>query len=200
MIRRIRYSSHDWAANTVGIRAMLDDDYEPEPITPEEPWISVFCTELSNYDPEASPLLFRIVAEASKPVVPIPADPFVYLSNEDPTMHIQGAFSEFAPLCASNNNNQQAALYPSHHHDHKMAAHLKKINHSFSNMKLNLRKPRSHDSAFSSEETVRGDDDLVHKLLRILQLQLHQAMMMASIIINNSHHSNKSMLGAWYEK
>ncbi|KAI7875333.1 hypothetical protein K492DRAFT_168241 [Lichtheimia hyalospora FSU 10163] len=159
LIRRIRYSSHDWAANIVGIRAMLDDDYEPEPITPEEPWISVFCTELSDYDPEASPLLFRIVSEASKPVVPIPADPFVYLSNEDPAMHVQGAFSEFAPLCARNNNHQQDALYPSHHHDHRMAAHLKKINHSFSNMKLNLRKPRSHDSAFSSEETVRGDDD-----------------------------------------
>lgn len=50
IIRRIRRLNSDWASNTAGLRAMLDDEYEPEPVQPEEPWISIFCTQLQQYD------------------------------------------------------------------------------------------------------------------------------------------------------
>ncbi|KAI8148367.1 hypothetical protein BJV82DRAFT_591839 [Fennellomyces sp. T-0311] len=162
LIRKIRYTSSDWASNTTGIRAMLDDDYEPEEIEPEEPWISVFCTHLGDYDANASPLMFRIISEASKPKVPIPADPFAssYLFRKQPTgtaveSQIERAFVEFTPQCT--------VSYDCPERDSKVAplSHFKKINHSLSHMKLNIRKARSQglDSEFSNEETIRVEEE-----------------------------------------
>ncbi|KAG0163416.1 hypothetical protein DFQ28_009196 [Apophysomyces sp. BC1034] len=161
IIRRIRRLNSDWASNTAGLRAMLDDEYEPEPVQPEEPWISIFCTQLQQYDAATtSPILYRIMAEASKPKIPIPADPFAssYLFRDTRKQGVEAqishAFSEFMPLCTLS--------YDFYEKDGKPVpmSHLKKINHSLSHMKLNLRKHRSQgfDSEFSNEETLREDD------------------------------------------
>ncbi|KAF7720655.1 hypothetical protein EC973_006672 [Apophysomyces ossiformis] len=161
IIRRIRRLNSDWASNTAGLRAMLDDEYEPEPVQPEEPWISIFCTQLQQYDANTmSPILYRIMAEASKPKIPIPADPFAssYLFRDNRKQGVEAqishAFSEFVPLCTLS--------YDFYEKDGKPVpmSHLKKINHSLSHMKLNLRKHRSQgfDSEFSNEETLREDD------------------------------------------
>lgn len=159
-IRKIRTSSSDWVANTVGIRAMLDDDYEPEQVEPQEPWIPIFTTQLDQYDPIASPLIYRIVSEASKPKLPIPVDPFassyLFRKNNVVEAQVSHAFSEFASLCTitydiSDKTGKQTNV-----------SHLKKINHSLSNMKLNLRKHRSQaalESQFSNDETLREEDE-----------------------------------------
>ncbi|KAI8384708.1 uncharacterized protein BYT42DRAFT_612393 [Radiomyces spectabilis] len=160
IIRRIKYLNSDWISNAVGLRAMLDDDYEQEPTKIEEPWISIFSTQLQPSDAMASPLLYRIVAEASKPIIPIPADPFAssYLFRATHIeTQIQDAFAEFLPLCMPSyeyyEEDSKQQVSPS------SISHLKKINHSFSHMKLNLRKHRSHgmDSEFSNDETIRED-------------------------------------------
>ncbi|KAI9270775.1 hypothetical protein BDA99DRAFT_596436 [Phascolomyces articulosus] len=194
LIRKIRYTSSDWATNTQGIRAMLDDDYEPEEIEPEEPWISVFCQHLGDYDPNASPLMFRIISEASKPKVPVPADPFAcsYLFQKNaeqtaattPEAQIGRAFTEFTPLCT------MSYECPTIERDSKAAqiSHLKKINHSLSQMKIiNLRKPRSQaglESEFSSEETVRAEEDYDEEYQR--QKQKHVKSMMRRVMKMNS--------------
>lgn len=177
IIHKIKYNGSDWASNTNGIQPMLDDAYPPETEEPEEPWISIFCTDLDekNYDPAASPLLFRILSKACKPQVPVPDDPFAtsYLFQRNNTNTVENqithAFNEFAPLCTASYEHYFVDR------DGKTAAsskHFKKINHSLSHMKINLRKPRSQvmDSEFSNDETIKeesgfstlgGDDDSV---------------------------------------
>ncbi|KAG2227141.1 hypothetical protein INT45_003871 [Circinella minor] len=192
LIRKIQYTNSDWATNTLGIRAMLDDDYEPEEIVPEEPWISVFCTQLSDYDPNASPLMFRIITEATKPKLPVPTDPFAcsYLfQNNDataPESQIAHAFSEFTPLCAvryENHANERGSKATQN-------SHLKKINHSLSQIKIiNLRKPRSQglDSEYSSVETVREEGGYDEAYQR--QKQKHVKSMMRRVMkINSKKH------------
>lgn len=184
LIRKIHRAHSDWVSNTIGIRSMLDNDYEPEPSEPEEPWISIFTTQLNQYDPAASPLLYRIVSEASKPKVPIPADPFAssYLFRKDTGFEsqIHHAFSEFAPLCIPSYDPSSGA---SGDRDGRLAAfsHLRKINHSLSHMKLNLRKPRSH-SNFSSEETIKEEDAKEEEQYVKISKQKHVRSMMKKVI------------------
>ncbi|KAI9492905.1 hypothetical protein BDB00DRAFT_957719 [Zychaea mexicana] len=192
LIRKIEYTSSDWATNTTGIRAMLDDDYEPEQVEPEEPWISVFCTQLGDYDPNASPLMFRIISAASKPKVPVPADPFassyLFQKNNATTTESQigRAFAEFTPVC-----NVSYDL-PGDRDSSKAAqlSHLKKINHSLSQMKINLRKqrPQGYDSEYSSVETVRAEEEYDDEYQRQKQQKHVKSMMRRVMKMNSKKH------------
>lgn len=77
LIQRIKNLNVDWIDFTnVGLRALLDDDFEIEPLPKEDPWISIFKPQLESEDQNASPLLYRIMSHATKIDPPIPADPF----------------------------------------------------------------------------------------------------------------------------
>jgi hypothetical protein len=77
LIQRIKNFNVDWIDFAdVGLRAMLDDDYELEPVPKDEPWISIFASHLDPKDANASPLLYRIMSQATLEEPPVPSDPF----------------------------------------------------------------------------------------------------------------------------
>ncbi|KAG2208100.1 hypothetical protein INT47_010462 [Mucor saturninus] len=149
----------DWIDNTIGVQKLLDNDYDYAPEPPEKPWISIFTsTDLllnPHKDMLASPILYRILKEASKPPEIVSSDPFAasYLFNAAKVFwaerQIREAFTEFIPHQTNTNNLilQDERSNP-----------LKKINHSISHLKLNIKKYRSkHDlleDSFISEDTI----------------------------------------------
>lgn len=163
VVSKTRGSAFDWIENTVGVQSLLDDDYAFAPEPPEKPWISIFTsTDLlmkPHKDMIASPLLFRILREASKPMQVTSSDPFAasYLFNASKIFwaerQIREAFTEFLPSQLYTGNNQQQG--------NNRSNPLKKLNHSISHLKLNIRKYRSkHDlleESFISEDTVVED-------------------------------------------
>ncbi|GAA5807898.1 hypothetical protein MFLAVUS_001278 [Mucor flavus] len=163
VVSRTRGSAFDWIENTVGVQSLLDDDYAFAPEPPEKPWISIFTsTDLlmkPHKDMIASPLLFRILREASKPIQVTSSDPFAasYLFNASKIFwaerQIREAFTEFLPNQLYMGNNQQQG--------NDRSNPLKKLNHSISHLKLNIRKYRSkHDlleESFISEDTIVED-------------------------------------------
>lgn len=174
---KTKWASFDWLDNTVGIRAMLDDDYEFAPDPPEKPWISIFTSSdmiKCHKDMNASPMLYRILREASKPLSShaksLSSDPFAasYLFNKHKIYwaerQIQDAFIEFHP--------QYHHLYTNLGGSHEGGAGaggdrsnpLKKLNHSLSHIKLNIKKYRSrHDlleeSMISENTTIAVIED-----------------------------------------
>ncbi|KAI8068905.1 hypothetical protein BDF21DRAFT_445852 [Thamnidium elegans] len=163
VVSKTKCSAFDWIENTIGVQALLDDDYEFAPEPPEKPWISIFTsTDIlmkPHKDMIASPLLFRILREASKPTQVESSDPFAasYLFNASKIFwaecQIREAFTEFLPSqLYTGNNNQQG---------NDRSNPLKKLNHSISHLKLNIRKYRSkHDlleESFISEDTMVED-------------------------------------------
>ncbi|KAL0077601.1 hypothetical protein J3Q64DRAFT_1849594 [Phycomyces blakesleeanus] len=161
LIRKTKSTTADWVLNLSGVQAMLDDTYAdcgPDP--PEKPWLSIFSTTeelMVNRDSASQPLLFRILMEANKPVVPVPANPFgqSYLFSASQAYQVESclgeAFKEFAALCYSHPMSRQWV--------EKTTSPLAKLNHSISNLKLNIRKIRSrHDIG---EEDIGGVDRFV---------------------------------------
>jgi hypothetical protein len=160
VINRTKWATSDWIDNTIGVQAMLDDDYDLAPEPPEKPWISIFTsTDLlikSHKDMNASSTLYRILWEASKPVPLISSDPFAasYLFNASKIFwaerQIREAFNEFLP-------HQFYTNHPISHETGDRSNPLKKLNHSLSHLKLNIRKYRSkHDlleDSLISEDT-----------------------------------------------
>jgi hypothetical protein len=155
LIKKIRKRNDDWIAHAnVALYTMLEDDYEAEPSNGHsEPYLSIFSKHLDPEQAILSPILFRLVTEASKAIEIIPQDPFAdsYLFNSNKKrLHpfenqISVAFDDFMPLLR--NNTPAAAYYEAAHANEKNAmnnkSHLKIINSSISNMKMNLRKHKS---------------------------------------------------------
>ncbi|KAL9549813.1 hypothetical protein MBANPS3_005032 [Mucor bainieri] len=158
VVIKTKWASFDWLDNTVGIRAMLDDDYEFAPDPPEKPWISIFTSSdmiKCHKDMNASPILYRILREASKPLSAHAksrsSDPFAasYLFNKSKIYwaerQIQDAFIEFHPqyhLYANLNGSHDGSTGALGDRSNP----LKKLNHSLSHIKLNIKKYRSrHD-------------------------------------------------------
>lgn len=162
VVLRTRWTSFDWIENTIGVQKLLDNDYDFAPEPPEKPWISIFTsTDLllnPHKDMLASPILYRILKEASKPAQIVSSDPFAasYLFNAAKIFwaerQIREAFTEFIPHQFNTNNHvlQEDRSNP-----------LKKINHSISHLKLNIKKYRSkHDlleDSFISEDTINEE-------------------------------------------
>jgi hypothetical protein len=157
VVFKTKWSSFDWIENTVGVQAMLDDAYDLAPDPPEKPWVSIFTSteDLVSFHRDMSPVLYRMLREASKPPMETCSDPFAtsYLFNSSKAYwaegQIQEAFSEF------HHDFSNAHLVA---HDDKSNP-LKKLNHSISHLKLNIKKYRSkHDlldeSAFSEDTMV----------------------------------------------
>ncbi|CAO3614212.1 unnamed protein product [Cunninghamella echinulata] len=167
LIQRIKNLNVDWIDFTdVGLRALLDDDFELVPLPKDDPWISIFKPQLESDDQRASPLLYRIMAHATKIDPPIPTDPFAssywFQRHHLPTLQSNGApaFSEFIPLL-------QSAAETLQWQEKQSKTHFKKINHSFSNMKINLRKKQHQtitptESGISSENNTIKDDEKIN--------------------------------------
>jgi hypothetical protein len=168
LIKKIRRRNDDWITHVnVALYAMLENDYEAEPSNAyEEPYLSIFSKHLDPAQAIVSPVLFRLVTEASKAIETIPQDPFAdsYLFNSNKKrLHpienqISVAFDDFMPLLQ---NNTPTAYYEAAHVTEKNVAnnksHLKIINSSISNMKINLRKHRSqgmHCDIITEEQAV----------------------------------------------
>lgn len=147
--KKILQRNFDWTNIThVALYSLLEDDFKPEPTTIQEPYISIFKT-LEPSDAILSPLLYRLVTAATKPIEPVPKDPFEnsYLFKNKTAIEnqIKVAFDDFMPLIQST---------PSHYNEHGNEksssgnkSHLKLINSSISHMKLNLRKHKSQGGA-----------------------------------------------------
>lgn len=184
VVFKIKWASFDWLDNTVGIRAMLDDDYEFAPDPPEKPWISIFTSSdmiKCHKDMNASPVLYRILREASKPLPShaksMSSDPFAasYLFNKTKIFwaerQIQDAFIEFHP---------QYHLYThlNGSHDGGVGAGgdrsnpLKKLNHSLSHIKLNLKKYTSRHDLL--EESMISENTTIAALEEEQQQQQQQ--------------------------
>ncbi|CAO3599628.1 unnamed protein product [Absidia cylindrospora] len=161
LILRIKNFNVDWVdyAN-VGLRALMDDDYELEPVPKDEPWISIFAPQLDPKDANASPLLYRIISQATLEEPPLPSDPFASSywfqhCHSHPLLQTNQnggpAFSEFASLIQSLKNKQLHQRHPNgidgqpnsvqgQEKEKSSKSQLKKINHSLANIKVNLRK------------------------------------------------------------
>lgn len=160
VVSKTKLSSSDWIDNTVELQLLLDDGYNIAPEPPEKPWISIFTASdllmKPHRDMNASPTLFRILREAAKPLRLVSSDPFAasYLFNANKIFwaeqQIRAAFSEFLPHQTYGNNNLL-------HENNDKANPLKKLNHSLSHLKLNIRKYRSRndllEDSFMSEDT-----------------------------------------------
>ncbi|CAO3596683.1 unnamed protein product [Absidia cylindrospora] len=186
LIQRIKSFNVDWIDFAdVGLYALMEDDYALEPVPKDEPWISVFSSHLDPKDATASPLLYRIMSQATLEEPPVPSDPFAssyWFQNRHSHPVLQTnqnggpAFSEFAPLIQAIKDSQQQYQYPlptsQWQQDKEKASksHLQKINHSFSNIKHNLRKrqassPHHHSgledsSGFSNSDEYALSDDI----------------------------------------
>lgn len=157
LIKKIHQRNFDWVQMAdVALYALLEDDYEIIIPPFQEPYISIFSKSLDPTDAILSPILFRLVTAASKPIEPVPRDPFEnsYLFKNKTLIEnqIRVAFDDFKPLLQSTPARyhdpyiNEKTLAPNNHHhtnNHSNKSHLKMINSSISNMKLNLRKHKS---------------------------------------------------------
>lgn len=187
LITKIHKRNYDWVSNAnVALYAMLENDYEPEPADSfAEPYLSIFSKHLDPSHAIQSPVLFRLVTEASKAIEPIPEDPFAdsYLfGGGRKSIHhkarpieaqISVAFDDFMPLLR---NNIASNYYDGHtatqiHHtekgNHGAAAansksHMKIINSSLSHMKLNLRKPKSQGMHHNQHDYIPEESSQQH--------------------------------------
>ncbi|RCI02461.1 hypothetical protein CU098_011435 [Rhizopus stolonifer] len=154
---RKKKASIDWTDHILGVQSMLDNDYDLIPEPPEKPWISIFTSAdmLSKKNIHASPILYRILREACKPLLPKRSDPFSmsYLFSSKAfwvEAQLAQAFNEFYAIRIYTEN--MIKLYESQDKSNP----LKKLNNSLSHLKLNIRKYASKHDFFDSEETLVG--------------------------------------------
>ncbi|ORX58834.1 hypothetical protein DM01DRAFT_1371854 [Hesseltinella vesiculosa] len=100
IIHRIRTFATDWIDYAYGaVYALMEDEFESEPTPKEEPWISIFTTQLDPATELDSPLLYRILSQVTKPKVSATADPFAssywFQSRQAATVAAGEAFSQF---------------------------------------------------------------------------------------------------------
>lgn len=167
LIKKIRTRNFDWLNNAnVALYALLENDYQPEPPSLQEPYLSIFSKHLEPSDAILSPVLFRLVTEASKPIEPIPQDPFVnsYLFNKNAVIEnqVKIAFDDFMPLLLqSNKTNQQYQDYMNEKYASSNKSHLKIINSSFSHMKLNIKKHISQGAQHGDNMLIPEEETLM---------------------------------------
>lgn len=159
LIKKIRTRNFDpFQVADIALYSLLEDDFQQEPPSNDEPYISIFSKSLEPSDAILSPVLFRLVTEASKAIEPIPKDPFAntYLFNKTKIENqVRIAFDDFMPLIQSTTasprryidhgymNEKTYIPNGTNNNNHKSKSHLNMINSSISHMKLNLRKHKS---------------------------------------------------------
>lgn len=173
VISKTKHASSDWCENVTGVQTMLDDEYEDIPEPPEKTWLSIFTpAELllnANNDAKASPTLYRILRESIRPVSAASSDPFEssYLFSRSKAYQVErqlkDSFSEFDPQQFDSFNLD--LLRENKRSHHLTTAPIKKLNHSLSNMKLNIKKYRSRQDLHLLEESVISEATVVDDLL-----------------------------------
>jgi hypothetical protein len=150
IINKIHYRNQDWVdIASVAVYALMEGDYQEEPAHYDEPYLSIFTEKLNPEDATLSPILYRLVSEASKPIVPVPKDPFEnsFLFGKRPNTRVETqvseAFDDFVPLLKYSTLFFEV-MRQEHEGKSPSKSHLKLINSPFSNMKLNLKKTKSH--------------------------------------------------------
>lgn len=195
VVSKTRWASFDWIENTVGVQAMLDNDYDVAPDPPENPWISIFTsTDLlarPHKDMNAASILYRILREASKPIPRTSSDPFAasYLFNESKVFwverRIRKAFTELLPHQLYTNNS------PMSHENGDRSNPLKKLSHSLSHLKLNIKKYRSRqdllDDSLISDDT---DATMVEEYRQ--QSKISDYSVNIGLPPNNNHYTNNT--------
>lgn len=191
IIKKIRLRNFDWLEITnIALYALLEDDYEIIIPPFQEPYISIFSTYLDPDDAILSPILFRLVTAASKPIEVVPKDPFEnsYLfKKQNPIENqIRVAFDDFKPLL-ENVHYQDTFINEKTNSptSHSNKSHLKLINNSLSNMKLNLRKHKSQPNC----EIIQEDND---DSLNDADSHMLYSSEYSSNSSNNSSNNNKS--------
>jgi hypothetical protein len=165
LIAKIRKRNFDWLNNAhVAVYALLEDDFQQEPPALQEPYLSIFSKRLKPSDAILSPILFRLVTEASKPIEPIPQDPFAnsYLFKKTVIENqVRVAFDDFMPLLQTKTNQH----YYNYMNEKAAAAsnksHLKMINSSLSHMKLNLRKQPKSQGVYGENMIIQEEPPAV---------------------------------------
>ena len=149
-VSKTKRSNSDWIESTVGVQCMFDNDYNLAPEPPAKPWTSIFTASTLLIKRDMNPILFRILMAASKPTAP-PVDlasSHVLTANKRLERQIKESFMEFSPQKAMNEDMTHAG---------EKANPLKKLNHSLSHLKLNIKKYRSRhdllDESFISQDT-----------------------------------------------
>lgn len=226
LITKIHKRNYDWVSNAnVALYAMLENDYEPEPVNSfAEPYLSIFSKHLDPSQAIQSPVLFRLVTEASKAIEPIPEDPFAdsYLfGGGRKSIHhkvhpietqISVAFDDFMPLLRNNvasnyydgNATQANHNEKSPHGAANNKSHMKIINSSLSHMKLNLRKPKSqgmhHNQHDYIPEEPQQHQSYHHEPVHPMPPLPASATNTSSTIMDNNSdtytHSNKTLYSA----
>lgn len=153
LIQKIHKRNDDWISIVhISLFAMMEDAYEPEPTNQYgEPYLSIFSKHLDPSQAITSPVLFRLVTEASKAIEPIPRDPFAesYLFNtkkrktQTVENQIRIAFDDFMPLL----QNTPAVHYGVFQamNEKTSVPNSKHMKMTFSNIKLNLKKHKSQE-------------------------------------------------------
>lgn len=153
LIKKIRKRNFDPLNNAnIALYSLLEDDYQQDPPASQEPYLSIFSKRLEPSDAILSPVLFRLVTEASKAIEPIPQDPFAnsYLFKSKSVIEnqVRIAFDDFMPLIQATtprymDHNSSYLNEKTSVPNSSNKSHLKLINNSISNMKINLRKHKS---------------------------------------------------------
>ncbi|KAI8967404.1 hypothetical protein BDF20DRAFT_829671 [Mycotypha africana] len=163
IIRQIHNRNRDWLAiANQSLYAMLENDYEENNARDiDEPYVSIFSTDLDPSRAITSPVLYKLVSEASKPIEVTPRDPFanstLFSSNNGKSKAKSGtppstttiesqlsiAFDDFAPLTQENYLAYLEELERNSIDHHQSRSHMRMINTSLSQMKLKLKKDRS---------------------------------------------------------
>ncbi|KAI8891180.1 hypothetical protein K501DRAFT_299781 [Backusella circina FSU 941] len=162
IINKIHYRNQDWIdIASVAVYALMEDEYEEEPAHYDEPYLSIFTEKLNPEDATLSPILYRLVSEASKPIEPVPKDPFEnsLLFGKRPNTRVETqvseAFDDFMPLLKYSTLFFEV-MRQEHEGKSPSKSHLKLINSPFSNMKRNLKKTKSQGEGDYSDENEVG--------------------------------------------
>ncbi|KAG0165818.1 hypothetical protein DFQ28_008266 [Apophysomyces sp. BC1034] len=158
IIRHIKRRRADWLDNSAGLRNMLDNDYD-DPLEQlsdpaEKPWISIFSQDLTRQCDQAAvhPVLLGILVKISTNQEKDTAG----WSDPQRTLRFRDAFSEFKPAWHPEEEVKEVQVVAATN-NHP----LRRINRSFSNLRLNLRKIRSQQNLCDSdgESTINGLQD-----------------------------------------
>lgn len=149
LIKKIRKRNEDWVSIVhIALYAMLEDEYEQPPSSQYgEPYLSIFSKQLDPAQAMTSPVLFRLVTEASKAIEPVPLDPFsasyLFINKRAAIeKQISMAFDDFKPLLSS------AAVYYGIQGLEKQTPQQQKKANSY--MKLNLKKHKQQEEDMPS--------------------------------------------------
>lgn len=142
-IKKTQWATFDWCDNAVGVRAMLDNDYEDNEQPQQLPWVSIFSPSADLIKKIDHPILSRILREALKPTSHMPShDPFESFFLQR-SIELHESFHEFH---AQLNHSKRFYHGLEEENSHPLK---KKLNHSLSHLKLNIKKYRSRQDLLS---------------------------------------------------